>query len=412
MSNIIFRDSLWVAFSAVLVLFMNFGLAFFYSGYVSRRNVLNTIKMSMITLGIIPIIWWFIGYSLVFSGTGTILGGTEFMFFHGIRTDSVITGTTVLSVAFICFQAMFASISPAITSGAGVERMKFNSYLIFIILWTIIVYCTIAHCVWNPNGIASEFGAFDFAGGVVVHVSAGFSGLALAIVLKPRSTPISEHSKHNLTYTVLGFGMLWFGWFGFNAGSAMAVSSITIIAIGTTLFATSASMLAWLLCDLISGHAKTISGVCGSAVMGLVAITPAAGYVSITSAIFIGAITSVLSYVLTRFYVKLKRKVDDTLDVFTCHGVPGFLGSILVGIFASHEINPSIPNGLIYGNASLLYKQAIVTVCAAAFSFAATYVIIFILDKIIGIRVSVNDEISGLDLLEHGEQAYGYYEQS
>lgn len=408
MDTTIYLDSLWVGISAVLVLFMNFGLAFFYSGYVSRRNVLNTIKMSMITLGIIPIVWWFIGYSLVFSGHGGIIGGTDLIFLAGIKPDSIIEGTTVIAIAFICFQAMFASISPAIISGAGVERMKFNSYLVFIILWTIIVYCTIAHCVWNADGIASKFGAFDFAGGVVVHVSAGFSGLALAMVLKPRNVPISSQSKHNLPYTVLGFGMLWFGWFGFNAGSALNVSGITITAIGTTLFATSASMMAWLLCDLISGRAKTISGVCGSAVMGLVAITPSAGYVSISSAIFIGIITTVLSYILTKFYMKLKRKVDDTLDVFTCHGIPGFLGSILVGVFASTDINPNIPNGLIYGNASLLYKQIIVTICAASFSFIVTYVMLRILDKTIGLRVSIDDEIGGMDLLEHGEQAYGY----
>ena len=409
MNNAIYIDSLWVGFSAVLVLFMNFGLAFFYAGYVSKRNVLNTIKMSMITLGIIPIIWWFIGYSLAFSGDGRFIGGTDLMFLAGVKPGSVIADTTVLSFAFICFQAMFASISPAIISGAGVERIKFNSYLVFIILWTIIVYCTIAHCVWSTNGIASKFGAFDFAGGVVVHVSAGFSGLALAMVLKPRNSPIlSYRSKHNLTYTVLGFGMLWFGWFGFNAGSALNISEITITAISTTLFATSASMIAWLLCDIILGRTKTISGVCGSAVMGLVAITPAAGYVSISSAIFIGAITSVFSYILTKLYLKLKDKVDDTLDVFACHGIPGFLGSILVGVFAAHDINPSIPNGLIYGNAGLLYKQIIVTVCAALFSFIATYVILFILDKTIGLRVSINDEIGGMDLLEHGEAAYSH----
>ena len=408
MSNIIYRDSIWVAFSAILVLFMNFGLAFFYSGYVSKRNVLNTIKMSMITLGIVPVVWWFIGYSLVFSGSGHFFGSTDLIFLRVIRPNSIIANTTVLSVAFICFQAMFASISPAIISGAGVERMRFNSYLIFIILWTIIVYCTIAHSLWNSNGIAAQFGAFDFAGGVVVHVSAGFSGLALAIILKPRSDPTLRQSKQSLPYTVLGFGMLWFGWFGFNAGSALNISEIAINAIATTLFATSASMMAWLFCDLVTARRKTISGICGSAIMGLVAITPSAGYVSISSAICIGAITSVLSYILTRFYIKLKRKVDDTLDVFSCHGIPGFLGSILVGVFASHDINPNIPNGLIYnGSVGLLYKQMVVTVCAALFSFTATLFILFILDKIVGNRVSVDDEISGMDIVEHGEEAYG-----
>lgn len=404
--HLVFANSLWVALSAMLVLLMNFGLAFFYTGLVSGRNALNTIKMSIITLGVIPIVWWAIGYSLVFSGNGSFLGSLDLAFLLPIKINDVVSGTKVLTLSFICFQAMFASIAPAIISGSGVERLKFRTYLIFIVLWVLLVYCTLAHSVWDSHGWAFNFGAFDFAGGVVVHVSAGFSGLALAMVLKPRKSGDRGDGKHNLPLMVLGCGMLWFGWFGFNAGSALEISPITIQAIANTLFATSAAMVAWVLCDSFLGKARTVTGICNSLIIGLVAITPSAGYVSIASAIAIGVISSLLSYVLTIYYNRLKHKVDDSLDVFTCHGVPGFLGGIMVGIFASHDVNPAIPSGIMYGNWSLLYKQCVVTVLSAAFSFIATYIILVVLHKTIGIRVREEDELGGLDMSEHGEKAY------
>ena len=407
MDYTIFANSLWVAISAILVLLMNFGLAFFYTGLVSGRNALNTIKMSIITLAIVPILWWAIGYSLAFSGDGVFIGSYHLAFLTTIKMNDVVSGTKVLTLAFICFQVMFASISPAIISGAGVERLRFRSYLIFIILWELVVYCTLAHAVWSSNGWAAKLGAFDFAGGLVVHVSAGFSGLALAMVLKPRTQ--NEHTKqgkHNLPLMVLGCGLLWFGWFGFNAGSALEISPLAIQAIANTLFATAASMLVWVLCDSISGKARTITGICNSLLIGLVAITPSAGYVTISSAIAIGSIVSLFSYLLTPYYNRLKNKVDDSLDVFTCHGVPGFFGGILVGVFASHDINPIIPSGLIYGHGALLMKQIIVTIIAAAFSFTATYLILVALKRTLGIRVGEKDEADGLDISEHGEKAY------
>ena len=402
----LFSNSLWVAISAILVLLMNFGLAFFYSGLVSGRNALNTIKMSIITLGVVPILWWAIGYSLVFTGDGAFFGSYHLAFLSSVKTTDVFTGTKVLTLAFICFQAMFASISPAIISGSGVERFKFRTYLIFISIWVLAVYCPLAHTFWNSNGWASKFGAFDFAGGVVVHVSAGFSGLALAMVLGLRKSGSDNHGKHNLPMMVLGCGLLWFGWFGFNAGSALEVSQIAIQALANTMFATSSAMVVWLIYDFIIGKPRTVTGMCNALVIGLVAITPAAGYVTISSAIAIGAIASLISHIVAIFYNRIKDKLDDALDVFTCHGIPGFLGGILVGVFASHDVNSAIPSGAIYGNWDLLYKQVVVTCLSAAFCFFATYGVLLILRHTIGLRVDEEGEQGGMDILEHGEKAY------
>ena len=401
----LYINSFWVALSAILVLFMNFGLSFFYSGLVSGRNAVNTIKMSIVTLGIVPIIWWVIGYSLSFSGDNQFFGNVNLAFFHGIGLNDVYQGTHVLTISFICFQAMFASIAPAIISGSGVERLRYRSYLIFIILWVLLVYCTLAHTVWSNNGWANKFGAFDFAGGVVVHAGAGFSGLALAVVLKLRKAFREENGKHNLPLMVLGCGMLWFGWFGFNAGSALELSSLTMLAFANTLFATSSAMVMWVICEYITKNPRTITGLCNALIIGLVAITPSAGYVSIASAVAIGAIVSFLSYFISIAYNRYKHKVDDSLDVFTCHGLPGFLGGILVGVFASSKINAQVPDGLIYGNFNLLGKQLIVTCLCSAFSFAATYVILIIMSKTIGIRVDEIHEKHGIDAV-CGERAY------
>lgn len=403
-ANIVLSNSMWVAISAILVLFMNFGLAFFYGGMVSNRNVLNTIKMSIVTLGIIPIIWWAIGYSLVFAKSGVFIGSFHDMFFSNSDVFSIFPNTKVLTISFICFQAMFASISPAIMSGSGVERLRFDAYLIFIALWVILIYCTIAHSFWNANGWAADFGAFDFAGGNVVHVSAGFSGLALALVIKPRKN--TKNVPHNLPFMIIGCGLLWFGWFGFNGGSSLDVSKISMIAIANTMFATAAAMTTWVICDTITKKAKTATGLCSSLVMGLVAITPSAGYVNVGSAIAIGVITAALAYLLILYYNKLKHKVDDTLDVFVCHGIPGFIGSVMVGVFASHNINSTIPDGLIYGNFQLVYKQVLVTVLTALFSFLGTYLLLTILKNTMKIRVESDTEDSGLDLSVHGESAY------
>lgn len=401
----IFINSFWVALSAILVLFMNFGLGFFYSGLVSGRNAVNTIKMSIVTLGIVPILWWAVGYSLSFSGSGAFVGDFKYVFFNGIGINDVVSGTKVLTYAFICFQAMFASIAPAIISGSGVERLRYRSYLIFIILWVLLVYCTLAHTVWSSNGWANKFGAFDFAGGIVVHAGAGFSGLALAIVLKPRKALREENGKHNLPLMVLGCGLLWFGWFGFNAGSALELSALTILAFTNTLFAASAAMVVWVLCEYITHKPRTITGLCNSMIIGLVAITPSAGYVSISSAVAIGAIASFISYFVTIAYNRYKHKLDDSLDVFTCHGIPGFLGGILVGVFASSKENPAIPDGLIYGHVDLLWKQIVITCLGAAFSFAATYLILIVMSKTIGIRVEESHEHHGIDVA-CGEKAY------
>ncbi|RTL02779.1 MAG: ammonium transporter [Proteobacteria bacterium] len=401
----IFINSFWVALSAILVLLMNFGLGFFYSGLVSGRNAVNTIKMSIVTLGVVPILWWAVGYSLSFSGSGAFVGDLQEAFFNHIGINDVVSGTHFLTLSFICFQAMFASIAPAIISGSGVERLRYSSYLIFIILWVLLVYCTLAHTVWSSNGWGMHFGAFDFAGGIVVHAGAGFSGLALAMVLKPRKSNAYTHGKHNLPLMVLGCGLLWFGWFGFNAGSALELSSLTILAFANTLFATSSAMVMWVLCEYLTNKPRTITGLCNALIIGLVAITPSAGYVTISSAVAIGAIVSFLSYFITIWYNRYKHKLDDSLDVFTCHGIPGFLGGILVGVFACSSVNPAVPNGLIYGSSSLLGKQVIVTVLGAGFSFFATYLILLVMSRTIGIRVQEDHEEHGLDVAS-GEKAY------
>lgn len=398
----VFVNSFWVALSAILVLLMNFGLGFFYSGLVSGRNAVNTIKMSIVTLGVVPILWWAIGYSLSFSGNGAFVGDLQEAFFNHVGVNDIVSGTHVLALSFICFQAMFASIAPAIISGSGVERLRYSSYLIFIILWVLLVYCTLAHAVWSTNGWGMHFGAFDFAGGIVVHAGAGFSGLALAMVLKPRKSKHNSHGKHNLPLMVLGCGLLWFG---FNAGSALELSSLTILAFANTLFATSAAMVMWVICEYITNKPRTITGLCNALIIGLVAITPSAGYVTISSAIAIGAIVSFLSYFITIWYNRYKHKLDDSLDVFTCHGIPGFLGGILVGVFACSKVNSAIPDGLIYGNHALIGKQVVVTVLGAGFSFVATYLILLVMSHTIGIRVQEDHEEHGLDVAS-GEKAY------
>ena len=401
----LYLNSIWVSISIILVLLMNFGLAFFYSGLVSEKNILNTIKMTIVTLGLVPILWWAFAYSLVFSGNNPFIGNFDLAFLPVKPTD-VLPNSKLLLITFICFHAMFANIAPAIISGSGAERLNFRSYLIFIMFWIIFVYCPLAHAIWNPNGWALVFGSFDFAGGMVVHISAGFSGLALALVLKPRKSLKESSKKNNLPIVVLGCGLLWFGWFGFNAGSALEVSSITIQAIANTLFATAGSLSAWILYDFFLRRSHTITGACNAIITGLVAITPSAGYVSTSAAIAIGAISSFVSYIISIYYNKLKHKLDDSLDVFTCHGIPAVLGSILLGVFASQSINPSIPNGVIYGNWSLLYKQVIVTIASAIYSFTCTYIIIYVLSKTIGIRVKEEVEKDGLDFILHGENAY------
>ncbi|MEN9391650.1 MAG: hypothetical protein RL017_948, partial [Pseudomonadota bacterium] len=401
------RNSLWVMISAALILLMHFGLALYYGGLVSARNALNTIKMSIVTLGVVPILWWIMGYSLIFApGDGRFTGNFYYSFFNHIDIAQTVSLTSVLTYAFICFQAMFASIAPAIISGSGVERLKFNTYLIFIIIWEICVYCTVAHSIWHPSGWAYLLGAFDFAGGIVVHVSAGFAALALAIVLKPRQTSYRTIGKNNLPLVVLGCGLLWFGWFGFNGGSGLEINRVSILALTNTFFAPAAAMVVWMICDVVFFNIKSVTGVCSSVLVGLIAITPAAGYVEIGSSIAIGAITSFLTYMFQIFYNRYKHKVDDTLDVFVCHGIPGVLGGIMVGIFASHNVNPAIPDGAIYGNWDLVLKQLLVTIAVAAFSFIVSFVLLKFLDMTVGLRVNVAQEISGLDSIEHGEQAY------
>lgn len=406
--NSILINSFWILFCSSLILLMHFGIALYYGGLVSKNNTLNTIKMTIVNLGIVPIFWWVVGYSLIFSpGNEMFWGNLNIMFLHNIDFSTFSSSSNMYAFAFLSFHVMFASISPSIISGSAIGRFKFNVYLIFIILWELLVYCPIAHSLWNSSGWALNYGAFDFAGGLVVHVSAGFSALALAIIIKPRKKfSVQHHEKHNLPMMVLGSGLLWFGWFGFNAGSSLELNKISLIAFTNTLFAPAASMITWLILNILTKSQQTITGLCASLIIGLVAITPSAGYVTINSSLAIGTLTSFFTYFFNIYYNRFKNKLDDTLDVFTGHGFPGILGGILVGIFASHNINPIIPDGLIYGKFDLLSKQIVVTVIVSLFSFLTTYLILYFLDKTIGIRVNIDHEKTGLDSTFHGENAY------
>ena len=404
-------NSFWVLFCTSLVLLMHFGIALYYGGLVSKNNTLNTMKMNIITLGTVPVFYWAIGYSLIFSpGTEMFWGNLKMIFFLNIDFSKIEKSANIYTFVFMTFNVMFASISPGIISGSAIGRFKFNTYLIFIILWELIVYCPIAHSLWNNAGWALNYGAYDFAGGLVVHVSAGFSALALAIIIKPRIIKSNNTTgKNNLPIMVLGTGLLWFGWFGFNGGSSLELNKIALIAFTNTLFCPASSMVTWFLLNSITKSQHTISGICSSVIIGLVAITPSAGYISIASSLTIGAIVSFITYIFNIFYNRIKNKLDDTLDVFTAHGFPGLLGGILVGIFSSNKINSTISNGLIYGGYQLLYKQIVVTLIVALYSFITTYLILYFLDKTIGIRVNINDEKTGLDESIHGEKAYNYF---
>lgn len=401
-------DNLWVLISSILVLFMILGLSIFYSGLVNKKNAINTMKMSLISLGFIPIIWLFIGYSLAFNGTNPYVGTISFDFLLGNLALNL-PGTNISIQTFMLFQIMFAAISPAILSGAIIGRMKFIPYLVIICLWTIIVYSTVAHWVWSSNGWLHKLGVLDFAGGAVVHLTAGVSALVASIILRPRlGYSESSSTSHNIPFVVIGACILWFGWFGFNAGSAYAVDNIMQVAFVNTFFATSSAMLAWCIVSLIKKQKITAVGISMSIVIGLVAITPAAGYVTIFSALMIGFIASLVCNILLGKKKTLLKNIDDSLDVFICHGVSGVIGALLLGFFASKSINPSIGiEGFFYGGGGkLLGIQFIGCLVVMLFAAFMTFLIFKLVYFCTEIRIRNEDEKKGLDKVEHGEKAY------
>ena len=405
-------DIAWILIATALVFIMTPGLAFFYGGMVHRKNILSTMIKSIVSAGLVTIIWIFVGYSLSFGESvyGIIGNPMTHMFFKGVVDGApILEGGTPLSIPlllFALFQLMFAIITPGLVVGAVAERIKFTSYILFIVLFMLFIYAPLAHWSWHPNGLLLKMGVLDFAGGTVVHISAGCAALAGAIVLKSRRAKL-EHQEippANIPYVLIGTGLLWFGWFGFNAGSALGANSLAVNAFATTNTSAAAAGLAWMFFDVMKGKKPSVLGFCIGAVVGLVSITPAAGFVGIPQSIFIGAISAVISNVLSHAF-KLSR-VDDTLDVFPCHGIGGMVGMLLTGVFASKAVNPAGNDGLFYGNPSFFLIQLKAMVIVVTYSFVVSYAIFKLIAYVLPLRVSEEEEELGLDATQHDEK-YG-----
>ena len=391
-----------------LVLFMTVGLAFFYGGFVRRKNVLNTMMSSVSLMGLSIILWVAVGYSLSFGGnTGGFIGSFKWIFLNGVGLDTAGQSTNIPHLLFAAFQMMFAVITPAIITGAIAGRMKFKALFIFVIAWSFIVYYPMAHMVWGEGGFLAEIGSVDFAGGNVVHVASGVSALVLAMFLgKRRDYKMGEHRPHNIPFIVLGAGILWFGWFGFNGGSALAADGLAAHAFMTTAISSAIAMLSWMLIEIILQKKVTIVGAVTGAVIGLVAITPGAGFVPIWSAFIIGALVSPICY-FSVAVIKKKFGYDDTLDAFGCHGIGGIWGGIATGIFGSTQINAVAQwDGLIFGDTRLFFAQLLSIVITIAVAIVGTCICVYIVKLFTKLRVDERSEKVGLDISEHGESAY------
>jgi ammonium transporter, Amt family len=401
-------DTAWLLTSTALVLAMTApGLALFYGGMVRSKNALGTIMQSFIILCLISVQWVLWGYSLAFGpDKGHLIGGLEWLGLNGVGLDpNADYGATVPHQAFMVFQMMFAVITPALITGAFAERMKFSSFLVFTLLWATLIYDPLAHWVWAVGGWVRTLGALDFAGGTVVHISSGFSALACALVLRQRLGYGKEHmAPHNLPMTVLGASMLWFGWFGFNAGSAVASGALATSAFVVTNTATATAALAWMVAEWMYRGKPTVLGAASGAVAGLVAITPASGFVGPMPSIVIGLGAGVFCYLAVLW--KSKCSYDDSLDVVGIHGIGGTWGALATGLFASKAINPAGADGLFYGNPAQFGIQAMAVVVSVVFAFVGTFVILKLVDGVMGLRVSADEERMGLDLSQHEERAY------
>jgi len=403
--NISAADTAWMLTSTALVLIMTPGLAFFYGGMVNKKNVLSTMLQSFICMAVISVIWFIVGFSLSFGDSlNGIIGSpkTFFMMRNVIDGSPWKLAPTIPFILFAFYQLKFAIITPALITGAFAERIKFKSYLLFIVFFCLFIYCPLAHATWHPDGILAKLGVLDFAGGVVVHMSAGWAALAAAIYLKNGTE--SVHNPARITYVILGTGLLWFGWIGFNSGSALHADIIAAIALGTTSTAAAAAAFTWIIFDSIRGRKPGAMGACIGAVVGMVAITPGAGYVTIPQSFVIGVISSIVSSLMVEWR-STKTSIDDTLDVFSCHGVGGIVGMLLTGVFASHKINPAVTyDGLLYGQGRLFLVQLSAMVGVSIFAFFGTYLLLKITDKISTLRVSEEEEKEGLDWSQHEEK--------
>jgi Amt family ammonium transporter len=393
-------DTAWMLMSTALVLLMTPALGFFYGGLVRSKNALNTMMMSYIALGFVGILWALLGYSLAFSTGNDWLGDMSNVFLKGVGLEPLGTIPHALHMAY---QATFCIITAALISGAIVERMRFSAYVLFISLWSIVVYAPIAHWVWGGGWLA-KWGALDFAGGTVVHVNAGVAALVAAMVVgKRQEYPSSSLLPHSVPFVLLGAGLLWFGWFGFNSGSALAASPIAGLAFVATMLAPAATLVVWTFLDYMRSGKPTAVGAATAIVVGLVAITPAAGFVSPMSAIALGAIAAIPSYI--GLIIRAKTSLDDSLDVVAAHGVGGTVGALLTGVFADKAIN-GVQSGLLFGNPGQMGIQAAAILAAIVYSGALTFVLLKIVGVIIPLRPSRSDETTGLDVSMHGEEAY------
>jgi len=401
-------DTAWLLISTALVMLMTPALAFFYGGMVRKKNLLSTIMMSFAILALVSLLWVLYGYSLSFaSDRGGIIGALEWVGLIGVGQEpSSVYATTVPHLAFMAFQATFAIITVALWTGAVVERIKFSALLVFATLWFTIVYCPIAHWVWGSGGWLASLGALDFAGGTVVHINAGVSAVALVLVLGPRKGFQERETMepNNIVYVVLGAALLWFGWFGFNAGSALTAGGLASNAFVATNTAAAAAAFTWMILAWIHRRPSVLGAATG-AVVGLVAITPAAGFVHPLAGIPIGAVASILSYYVMHWRSRGNR-LDESLDVFACHGVGGIWGALATGIFATAAVN-SASSGLIDGNARQLLIQLAVVAVTVVYAFSISWVLAMILKATMGLRVREEEEIVGLDISQHGERAYG-----
>ena len=409
-------DTAWMLTSSALVLFMTPGLAFFYGGMVRAKNALGMLMKNYVAMGIVTITWIFLGYTLAFGPDvgGGFLGGLDFVGLRGVGIDigdgaekGAIHGATVPDAAIMVFQMMFAIITPALIAGAIAERMKFSAWAVFIAAWSIVVYAPLAHWVWSAHGfIFEQIKAVDFAGGTVVHINAGAAALAAVMVLGPRlgwrHSPIRPHS---LPLTLLGAGMLWFGWFGFNSGSAFGANALAVNAFVVTQIAAAVAGMAWAMMEQMQHGKPTTLGFASGAVAGLVAITPASGFVGYMAAVVIGLAAGVVCYLALQ--IKFAFNLDDALDVVAVHLVGGILGSLLTGVFSESRINSAVADGLVFGGGlTQLIRQTIAVAIAFAFSFIVSFILLKLIDAVIGLRASEADERRGIDVSLHEEQAY------
>jgi Amt family ammonium transporter len=437
-ADIVDGDVAWVLTSSALVLLMTPGLAFFYGGMARAKNMLNILAMSIVCMGLVSIVWVIIGYSLAFGPGGWFIGDATYAGLDGVGADpDPVYAATIPALCFSMFQLMFAIITPALISGAAVERMKFSRWIVFVLCWLLIVYCPVAHWVWsaweNEDGSISygwlrEDGALDFAGGTVVHIISGISGLVTAAIIGPRKGfPGAKLKAHNIPFTILGAALLWFGWFGFNGGSSLAANSVGVYAAMNTQLSAASAMFSWLLIEFVVSK-PSMAGAATGAVVGLVVITPAAGFVFPWAAIVMGIIGTMFCFAalfMKHKYLQSAYKtamesgqrpkkrfpfciswIDDSLDAFGCHGLGGIVGAVLTGFFANKTVNPAGNDGVFYGNAGLLPKQLLAVVATLAWAAVCTTIILLAMKYTIGLRVDEEEEEAGLDISEHDEEAY------